>query len=941
MRGRRALVAAVLAAMAWPIPGTGQEIERPGPPSREDFEADADGDGRPDGWYNLRDVERITAGGRAGPAFLRFTATAPSRPARASRAFGVDGRTTAALVVGVWVRAKAILPGERMGEEPGLQIDLLGEDIKAVSRGTLGPWRDRTLGGEWLHVARRLPVPPGARDAILSVGLFGATGTLDVDGLTIELVPRAGPPTTANLVPNGDFERGEAEPVGWVVEGSARRVSPGAGDSDAALELERAGARAQVGLALPVGRFSALEVTLNARAQGVRGGGASGAALYFVDDEGRPLPGARGGVRLFRLAGTFAWRSFRAVVPVPDGVARAVLQLDKPDAGGTLAIDDVAVSASPDPDRGTWTPDAEADRTDGWAPFSPAGAIEPGSALDASGLNGTGTPRRVVVKDGHLHFEGGPRARFFGVMLFPPLAFPTAERAEALADRLARSGVNLVRLSALDAPLGPGVSLFDDARDDTRTLDPEALGRFDGLVAALRRRGIHIALELNAQRRFRAGDGLAEPRALPPGGGPASAFDPTIRARIAEAGRLLLDHVNPATGIALKADPVLAWVTLAGECSLFDLIDDPNALPDVYAAALRDRIREAEVGVGRRAWGAIEGEQWAAVAGELRKAGLKAPIAGSSHWRREAEFNVAQAATGLDLIDDRLYWAAPPWGDPGRRSALFTPGTALVAQARAKRRADRPYVVGETASHTGGAWALPFEGADLLLVAAQAGAEDWDALVRRGVAPEPQLWGAGPTGSTGDLDVVPLPEALNAHPAVFGLLPHAASLVRRPVAVAEGRRPPDLAARDGLGVATPHTVAVAGGRAGPRPAAIRTPALDIAVESEYASVAASAVGEAPLERAGRVLVTAVGRVVPTGVAWSDGFRRVVADPGRGPLLLEPVRVRLVWKRPGPLQVFRLDNAGRRVGPEEVSRDESGAVVTLRGGATMHWELVAE
>jgi hypothetical protein len=936
--GRGWIVVILMGLLASPLPARAQEIERPGPPAREDFEADADGDARPDGWYNLRDVERIATGGKAGPAFLRFTATRPSRPARASRAFGVDGRTTAALVVGAWVRAKDVLPGERMGEEPGLQIDLLGEDIKTVARVALGPWRDRTLGAEWVHVAKRLPVPPGARDAILSVGLFGATGTLDLDGLAIALVPRDPPATTTSLVPNGDFELGEAEPVGWVVEGAARRVSPGAGDSDAALALERAGARAQVGLAQPVGRFSALEVSLNARGQGLRGGGATGAALYFVDDEGRPLPGPRGGVRLFRLTGTFAWRPFRVVVPVPEGVARAVLQVDKPEAGGTLLIDDVAAVASPGPDRGTWTPHAEADDAADWPTYTPAELIAPGSALDASALNGEGPPRRVVVKDGHLHFEDGPRARFFGVMLYPTLGFPPPDRAEALADRLARSGVNLVRLAALDAPLGPGVSLFDDTRDDTRGLDPEALERLDGLIAALRKRGIHIAIELNGQRRFRAGDGLAgEPRALPPGGGPAVAFDATARERIAEAGRALLDHVNPATGLALKDDPVLAWVTLAGECSLFDLIDDPDALPGPLAAALRDRLRDADAGTGRRAWGAIEGEQWGAIAAELRKAGLKAPIAGGSHWRREAEFNGAQAAPGLDLIDDRLYWKPPPWGDPALRSPLFTPGTPLVGQARAKRRADRPYVVGETASVTNGAWALPYEGADLLLVAAQAGAEDWDALVRRGVAAEPHVWGTGPTGTTGDLDVATIPEALNGHPAVFALLPHAASLVRRPAEVPKGRRPADLAARGVLAVATPHTVAVAGGR----PAAIRTPALDIAVESEYATVAASALGAATLERAGRVLVTAVGRVAPTGMTWADANRRVVADPGRGPLRLEPVRVRLAWKRPGPFQVFRLDSSGKRLGPEPVERDRAGATVNLRGGETVHWELSAE
>ena len=44
----------------------------------------------------------------------------------------------------------------------------------------------------------------------MSVGLLGATGILDVDGLTIDLVPVGGGRTT-NLVVNGDFELGDPD----------------------------------------------------------------------------------------------------------------------------------------------------------------------------------------------------------------------------------------------------------------------------------------------------------------------------------------------------------------------------------------------------------------------------------------------------------------------------------------------------------------------------------------------------------------------------------------------------------------------------------------------------------------------------------------------------------------------------------------------------------
>ena len=172
--------------------------------------------------------------------------------------------------------------------------------------------------------------------------------------------------------------------------------------------------------------------------------------------------------------------------------------------------------------------------------------------------------------------------------LLQPSAFLERSRADQLADRLARSGINLVRLGDLDTPLGQGRSLFDDTRDDTKGLDPLALSKLDHLIATLKARGIYVALELQSARRFRRGDEVPGYRGLLPGGGPAAAFDPTIRRRALEAAEALLTHVNPETGLALRDDPVLAWITLAGELTLFDLIEDRDLLPPESEEVLRN-----------------------------------------------------------------------------------------------------------------------------------------------------------------------------------------------------------------------------------------------------------------------------------------------------------------------------------------------------------------
>ena len=391
-----------------------------GPKPRETFEDDKDGDGIPDGWYNLRDARVVDHGhgGGSGAKCFRFENQRPGRPARASRAFGVDGRAVEAVIVGAWVRAEEIAPGERLGDEPGLVIDFLGDPVqlKAVRRGLLGPWK--TIGPEWTHVAKRLPIPPDTRLAILSMGLIGATGVLEVDDLTIELVPVGGQPTN-NLVTNGDFELGDPDAAGWTTDRGSRRVSPGY-ESPAAVELKGAGARVYAGLGLPVARFTSLEVSATVRGTGLRGANGALGLVFFLDDDGRPLAGMQDGVRALSFNGSFGWTPSRGRVDIPPGAARALVHFEKASAFGTLTVDDVRVVANDGSTR--WTPYHVATVTSGWNPITPAPRVEADSALDASALLDAPAGKQgfVVVRDGRLAFERGGRARFFGVSLLPP-----------------------------------------------------------------------------------------------------------------------------------------------------------------------------------------------------------------------------------------------------------------------------------------------------------------------------------------------------------------------------------------------------------------------------------------------------------------------------------------------------------------------------------------
>lgn len=914
-----------------------EQLDRP---FSESFETDTEADSIPDGWYNIRDAA-LADGGPGRSKVLRFANSRPGRPARASRAFGINGEATGALVVGMSIRLRSVLPGERLGEEPQFLIGLLADDVEMLAEPGLGPWSAESLGDGWVKVARRIVVPPRSRHAIVTIGLMGATGTLEIDDLTIAPVPRA-PARVENLVLNGDLEWGDPAPSFWETDPGASRVSPGH-ESDAALELGPARASATIGLGVPVRRFNRLNVQLSARAQGLRGTVGAFAELVYLDDRARLLPGGRGQAILFRWTGSAPWKIQQVRVDVPEGARWAAFRVVKTGDGGSLTIDDLVVTSAPDPSFGAWTPFQAGVDPQGWTPYHPADAILPGSALDFSFLFGSppGPPGRVTVQNGHLVHADGSRARFFGVSLIPPVPFLEATNAEALADRLARSGVNLVRIGGLDLPLGTGLSALDDSRDDTRVLDAAAVGRLQHLVASLEKRGLAVALELQAGRRFREADGIPAHRLLPPGGGPTAAFAPELREAALEMARKLLESPNPGTGTSLAADPGVAWIALAAELSLFDLEDAPDALPEPYAAALRSAVERRSLAAGRRSWQALESEQWSAEAKALRATGVQALLAGSAHWRREPEFVAAQTSPGLDLVDDRLFWSPSPWVAPDRRSLLWDSGSEFAEAIRSKRKPDRPYVLGQWGVDAFGAWGHPYDPAELLFVTHLARAGDWDGVIRQGVAMAPAVWGAAAAGTGGAGGHRTIPNAINSNPAVFTLLPHAASLFLRPApAVGPASRASSLAP-GWLTIDTPHTKAVVGWPAGRRP--VRLGDLVLEVQGEFGVLAVSSVGPEPIAEARRLLVTAVARAQPSGFAWTDEWRRDVADPGHPPLLVEPVRGSVLWLRPDDaVTAYPLDASGRRLDPFALTTTPDGRQLALDGRAPgLSWELVIE
>jgi len=151
----------------------------------EDLLSDSD---VPATWYYGRQFQVVTAGDATeGRRYLRLENGQPGRPAHLFQGFPVDGRSIGRLTVLLRARGEGIQAGPQPEDLPGLVVRFFNEERTRSLNGTVGPWR---ADGPWRAVEGTVTVPLWAREAIVQIGLFGATGRLDVDDVQISGISR-------------------------------------------------------------------------------------------------------------------------------------------------------------------------------------------------------------------------------------------------------------------------------------------------------------------------------------------------------------------------------------------------------------------------------------------------------------------------------------------------------------------------------------------------------------------------------------------------------------------------------------------------------------------------------------------------------------------------------------------------------------------------------
>ena len=185
---------------------------------------------------------------------------------------------------------------------------------------------------------------------------------------------------------------------------------------------------------------------------------------------------------------------------------------------------------------------------------------------------------------GRLATNAGP-IRFWGTNTVFEGSFPeTREKAERAAARLARLGINCVRLHHMDSQ-----SIWEGSPNKT-ILSEAKMERLDYFIYRLKEHGIYVNINLHVSRELGTKEGFVrEPGSLPAFGKGINQFEPRMIELQRKYARDLLTHVNPHTKRPYTDEPAVAFIEINNENSLlnrwrYGALDN---LPDSYATTFR------------------------------------------------------------------------------------------------------------------------------------------------------------------------------------------------------------------------------------------------------------------------------------------------------------------------------------------------------------------
>ena len=293
------------------------------------------------------------------------------------------------------------------------------------------------------------------------------------------------------------------------------------------------------------------------------------------------------------VTGTTDWQRVTVRGIAPENADSVVISMNHARSEGTAWFDDIKVSgASEMPPKVEYTFNDTSD----WFPFEFPADDTNLDTIDLTALLHAPAGKLGFIHvedDGHFYYEDGTRARFFGTNVGGSACAPPKEEAPVIAGRLAKYGVNMLRLHSMDGRWGP---LIPSEQKTSQIFDAEALDRVDFFFNELKKNGIYVYMDLLDYRWFRTADGVAHGDDFSHNWAGsmkgASIFDPRMIELQKDYATKLLTHRNPYTGLRYVDDPAMAVVETTNENSIFYFLRNKDLSLPYYRDALQTRWNE-------------------------------------------------------------------------------------------------------------------------------------------------------------------------------------------------------------------------------------------------------------------------------------------------------------------------------------------------------------
>ncbi len=612
-----------------------------------------------------------------------------------------------------------------------------------------------------------------------------------------------------------------------------------------------------------------------------------------------------------------------------------------------------------------------------------------GSALDrmSASTPPAGSKGWLQSRNGRFVFEKDPQPqRFYGANLAFSACFMDKPDSDKLARRLAMLGYNAARIHHFDTDLTGG---WTTSGSSSTNLDPDKLDRLNYLVAALKKRGIYVSLDLFTLRQIRENEiipglvGTDEYKAL-------QLVHQGARDNWKAFMTNLMNAMNPYTKLRWKDDPAIAWICVVNENTMGSATQSISAatralFDQAWQAAGNSGAWDFRTDEGARFGARLHALSYAWMKSEMRKIGVRALLTDVNGWYDQKV--LAPHRSTLDYVDNHNYWDHPsflggPWGPPSR--GWSDGGMATKELGRGMQNLALSRVQGKPFTVTEFNFVAPnrYRAEGGLFMGALAARQDWDAMFR--FAWSHSAASIQNASRFDYFDVQSDPANLAAERAIISLFLHR----DLPAATEEGVLRVESGASGIAGgydapmknqifsrrLASSTSVGGAGdlpAPTAPQPVEIDqnmgilkvssartqgvfaptgTPVtaggLTATLTGHRGALWVSSLDAKPITGSGRMLLTFVTDVQNSGIRFSGPDRDVLEDWGTVPHLARAgsAEVSITVNDPNRYKVYRLDMAGNRVAEVPASRTggKLGFTVSIggTGGATLYHEIAA-